>query len=107
MKTSNKAKYVVININSREIGRYILDGSRRIEEFSFKISGKEYSGKLKIDGKKIRLYRLSKEIVPQAIHADMGWIEKGYQMIVALPIKLTVQIETPITVKPEVDGVAY
>lgn len=107
VKETSADKYAVIKIDYKEIYRYELDGSKRIEKFSFKVNGKDYTGRLEIDGDRVRLYRLSKEILPLSIHADTGWIDKSYQMIVALPIKLTVQIESLMSIEPEFDGISY
>ena len=42
---------------------------------------------------KVMLHRLPEDIVPLSIHEDMGWISKPYEMIVALPVEMTISIE--------------
>lgn len=108
INNNNYAKYTVIKINNQKIARYRLTKQQQIAEFSFKVQEKEYSGQLEIAENKVRLHRLPEKIVPRAIHANMGWIEESYQMIVALPIKLTVEIETEQKNHPaQLDGVVY
>ena len=99
--------YAVIKIDNQEIQRFPLDGSSRTENFDFEIDDKEYSGRLIIDNQRVRLERLSEDILPLSIHSDTGWIKNQIQIIVALPIKLTVQIEALTETEFEYDGIAY
>ncbi|MEJ6952467.1 NusG domain II-containing protein [Natronospora cellulosivora (SeqCode)] len=100
-------KYAVVEIENQEIHRYHLDGRDRIEEFTFTVDGEEYIGRLEIEGERVRLQRLSREILPLAIHADTGWIENQHQIIVALPVRLTVQIVSEAREEAEFDGISY
>lgn len=62
--------------------------------FPFVHDGKSYTGILEMKGGAVRLHRLSEDIVPLGIHEDMGWIREPYEIIVALPIKLYVSVES-------------
>lgn len=98
-------KDVVITLADQEIYRYNLannDDLRRIK-FSFTYQGTEYQGFLRMKDSKVKLERLSKDISPLAIHAEMGWISEPYQMIVCLPIKLTVTIESDKPKQNDID----
>lgn len=88
-------KKIMIRVDGELIREIPLkvDGKTRFEEFSFSVGDKEYHGKLETKDGKVRLQRLPKEITPKAIHADMGWISKEHQMIVALPVKLVITVE--------------
>lgn len=70
-----------------------VDDKMRLEDFSFPVGEKEYHGQLETKDGRVRLKRLPKEITPKSIHADMGWISKEHQMIVALPVKLVITVE--------------
>lgn len=100
-------RYAVVEIDNQEICRYHLDGSKRIEEFTFTVDGEDYVGRLEIDGKRVRLQRLSKDILPLPIHSDTGWIEKQYEIIIALPVKLTVKIISETKEEEDFDGISY
>lgn len=102
-------KSAVIKIDNQEIQRFSLDGSSRTENFTFEIEEEQYNGELIIDNEQVRLKRLSKDILPLSIHADTGWIRNQIQIIVALPIKLTVQIEDNNENEndSEYDGISY
>ena len=54
------------------------------------------------------LHRLPEDIVPLSIHKDMGWISESYQMIIALPVKMYVAIESDTPPEKEMfDIIAY
>ena len=99
-------KEVVVTLQGQEIYRQKLSTSQQVKRanFQFIIDGEQYQGVLQMKQGKVRLERLNKEISPLSIHADMGWISKPYQMIVCMPIKLTVKIEEQgTTSQSEVD----
>lgn len=90
-----EGKEIVVVLDGKEIHRFPLEESPESEfiEFPFEIRGREYTGKLELKDGYVRLHRLSDEISPLSIHADMGWISEPYQMIVSLPIKMYITIE--------------
>ncbi|ADQ13592.1 NusG domain II-containing protein [Halanaerobium hydrogeniformans] len=100
-------KYAVVKINNQEVQRYQLDGSSRTEKFEIEVENEIYLGELVIDDESVRLKRLSKEILPLSIHSDTGWINNQFQTIIALPIKLTIEIETMEENDLEYDGIVY
>ena len=107
-RTSNQ-RDVVVRLEEEEIYREELRDASQEErsEFDFMIEGEEYQGVLRMKEGKVRLERLSEDISPLSIHADMGWISEPYQMIVCMPIRLTVEIETQEEVEEEVDVRTY
>ena len=88
-------KEVVVTLRGREIFRHRLIDSQQEQQvkFDFTVDGKQYQGTLRMKQGRVKLKRLSEEISPLPIHAEMGWISKPYQVIVCMPIKLTVKIE--------------
>lgn len=62
--------------------------------FPFVHDGKSYTGFLEMKDGAVRLHRLPEDIVPLGIHEDMGWIREPFEIIVALPIKLYVSVES-------------
>lgn len=96
LTSANAAKQVVVNIAGEEIARFPLIDSEdsQFKEVAFEIGGKEYIAKFEMKNGRVMLHRLPDEIVPLSIHKEMGWISESYQMIVALPIKMYVAIES-------------
>ncbi|SNS49998.1 hypothetical protein SAMN05446037_1011112 [Anaerovirgula multivorans] len=88
-------KEIVVYLDGNIIHRFPLIESPESEfiEFSFEINDSNYTGRLEMKDGYVRLHRLSDEISPLSIHADMGWIREPYQMIVSLPIKMYITVE--------------
>ncbi len=106
---ANDNKQVVITLEDKELYRYHLEENikeKRIN-FSFEIKEKKYQGTLRMKEGRVRLERLSEDISPLPIHAEMGWISEPYQMILCMPIKLAVTIESKNAENSKVDGVSY
>ncbi len=89
------SKTIVINVDGQIIDTFELENSKdtQLIDFDFIHENKTYNGKLETKDGRVRLLRLPKEITPQAIHSDMGWIDRPNQMIVALPVKLIITVE--------------
>ncbi|NBG88326.1 NusG domain II-containing protein [Isachenkonia alkalipeptolytica] len=86
---------VVVTLRGEEIYRFPLVESGHEEiPFDFEVDGQQYTGVLEMEDGAVRLQRLPEEILPLGIHRDMGWISREYEVIVALPIQMTVTIET-------------
>ncbi len=92
----------VVTLRGEVIHRFPLieDGHQEIP-FDFEVEGEQYTGVLEMEDGAVRLQRLPEEILPLGIHRDMGWIRREYEVIVALPIQMTVTIETS---EPELPG---
>ena len=88
-------KDVVITLDKQEIYRFDLENNSKLKkiEFDFMVDQTEYQGILKMRNGQVKLERLSEDISPLPIHANMGWISEPHQMIVCLPVKLAVTIE--------------
>lgn len=96
LTNANSAKQVVVNVAGEEIARFALINTPESEfkEIPFKINEKEYKARFEMKNGKVMLHRLPEDIVPLSIHRDIGWISESYQMIVALPVKMYVAIES-------------
>lgn len=97
-------KVAVVKIKDEVIFKYqINDDVDEVVPFEFEVKGKKYTGYLEIQNGAVRLQRLPEEIVPRGIHSDMGWIRSEYEIIVALPISMTVTIESNQSDNQEID----
>lgn len=84
---------LVVEQAGQELFRKDFPREDGIEEFSFRWQGDEYQARLEFENNRVRLHRLSKEVVPLDIHEQMGWIQRPGQMIVALPVQMVISIE--------------
>lgn len=84
---------LVVEQAGQELFREEFPREDGIEEFSFRWEGDQYQARLEFEDNRVRLHRLSKEIVPLDIHEQMGWIQRPGQMIVALPVQMVITIE--------------
>ncbi|MCC5909647.1 MAG: NusG domain II-containing protein [Clostridiaceae bacterium] len=95
LTSPGNGKMIMVHLNNEVIHQFPLVESDESEfiDFPFTVDGKEYTGRLEMKDGYVRLHRLPKDIVPLAIHADMGWIREPYQMIVSLPIRMYITVE--------------
>lgn len=97
-------KVAVVKIKDEVIFRHGIDENKdEIVPFEFEVKDNKYTGYLEIKDGAVRLQRLPEEIVPLGIHNDMGWINSEYEIIVALPISMTVTIESSQSENQEID----
>ena len=104
-------KTIVVTMDGEELHRFPMEdrGEPYYIDFPFTVGGEEYTGRLEVDGGAVRLHRLPEEVVPLAIHRDMGWISESYQMIIALPVRMYIKLEVDEDPEehPEIDVFAY
>ncbi len=98
LTSANSAKQVVVNVAGEEIARFALTNTSESEfkDVPFRINEREYTARFEMKNGKVMLHRLPEDIVPLGIHRDMGWISEPYQMIVALPVKMYVAVESNV-----------
>lgn len=90
------AKEIVIEKDGQEIYRKSMKEEEEYSvSFPFSHDGKDYEGNLIVRDGAVRLERLPEEIVPLPIHENMGWISNTHEIIVALPIKMVITVESP------------
>lgn len=80
IKVDNKVQKVIpLNIQDKS----------EIYKFNFK----DNVGYIEVKNGRVRMLEMDKEICPNAICSNTGWIDKSYQSIVCLPNKIVVTIE--------------
>ncbi|MCK8817980.1 NusG domain II-containing protein [Natroniella sulfidigena] len=104
-KEVDGSKDVVVTMDNEEVYRHELLETEELErvEFDFSFEGEKYQGVLLMQDGEVRLDRLSSEISPLPIHHEMGWISESYEMIVSMPIKMVVTVETVQETETEED----
>ena len=90
--TGNANEKVVINVHGKIINEIplIKDGKSKIYKFAFNGN----NGFIEIKNGSVRMLKMDEKICPKAICSTTGWISKKYQVIVCLPNKIEVNIES-------------
>ncbi|MFZ5968419.1 MAG: NusG domain II-containing protein [Bacillota bacterium] len=101
--TNSDQKYITINIDGKQVKKISMELSKegRIYEFAFN----DQTGFIEVKDGEVRMLEMPKEICPQKICSDTGWISKPYQSIVCLPNRIVVQIEQKSEM--ELDTISY
>jgi hypothetical protein len=91
IESNDENNNIVIKVDNNIIKEISLNNidSSKIYEFSFN----DNIGYVEVNNGRVRMLEMNKEICPNAICSDTGWIDKGYQSIVCLPNKIIVTIE--------------
>ncbi|OLS01968.1 hypothetical protein TICRE_21100 [Tissierella creatinophila DSM 6911] len=90
--TDSLGKDVIVRFDGIEIAKIPLKTDKQSTIYDFKFG--ENIGELEIFGDRVRMLPMDIKICPERICSDTGWIENSYQMIVCLPNKVIVTIET-------------
>ncbi|KPU44223.1 hypothetical protein OXPF_23910 [Oxobacter pfennigii] len=99
---SNK-KNVVIKVDDNVIKTLTVNEKtdNKIYDFQFKNN----TGYIELKDGKVRMLEMIKDICPEGVCSDTGWISKKYETIVCLPNKIIIFIEQ--NKEGDVDAVAY
>ncbi|KOA20384.1 hypothetical protein CLHOM_12030 [Clostridium homopropionicum DSM 5847] len=90
-KSNSQSSRIVIKVDNKLEKSIPLNnqGKSKIYEFNFN----KNIGYVEVENGRVRMLEMNKEICPNAICSDTGWIDKGYQSIVCLPNNIVVTIE--------------
>lgn len=91
LNKDNQNSNIVIMIENETVKSIPLknDSFSKVYEFSFNNN----IGYIEMKNGKVRMVEMDKEICPNGICSDTGWIDKSYQSIVCLPNKIIVSIQ--------------
>ncbi|GAB6086253.1 NusG domain II-containing protein [Alkaliphilus crotonatoxidans] len=109
LNTEAEGKKIIVNLDGEVIYTFPLVDSEESEliEFDFTYGSQEYTGTLEMKDGRVKLHRLPEGISPLSIHTDMGWISEPYQVIICLPIKLFITIETTTPEEQPFDIISF
>lgn len=81
-------KRIVIEVDGEKVKEIALSSTSadKIYEFNFK----DNVGYIEVKDGSVRMHEMDKEICPEGICSDTGWISKGYETIVCMPNKIVV-----------------
>lgn len=91
VKEDRKNTDIVIKIDNKVEKKVPLNKSSK--SITYQIDFNNNIGYIEVKDGKVRMLEMSKEICPNAICSDTGWIDKTYQSIVCLPNNIIVTIE--------------
>lgn len=91
LKTENQNGIIVIQVDNREEKKISLSDVKDGEIYAFNF--KNTIGYIEVNNGKVRMLEMTKEICPNAICSETGWIQSTNQSIVCLPNKIVVKIE--------------
>lgn len=100
--TKSIEKEINIHHNGKVIANIPLYIDKESKTYDFKFD--ENIGIIEIKEGQVRMLPMNKDICPEGICSDTGWIENSYETIVCLPNKIMVTIEMKET--QEIDIIA-
>lgn len=93
----------IAQYKNQEIENIDLTQENGIYTFSFDNNIAEYE----IENGKIRLHKMEKELCPNAICSDIGWIKYPDQVIVCAPNELIIKIQDNNNNQKDIDNIAF
>lgn len=84
-------RYANVNVNGSMAKKISIENTKEVKTYEFQFDN--YRGTIEVKNGAVRMLEMSKDVCPESICSDTGWIEKKYQSIVCLPNKIVVSIE--------------
>lgn len=82
---------IVVKVDNKVVKEIKLDNIATSKTYEFNFN--DHTGYIEVKDGKVRMLEMDKEICPNAICSDTGWINKSYQTIVCLPNNIIVTLE--------------
>lgn len=96
-------KYVVISANGKEVEKILVPQNDRNKIVEFAFEGGV--GSIEINEGAVRMLEMDRDICPEGICSDTGWITRKHQTIICLPNKIAVSFEGQSD--DGLDGISY
>jgi hypothetical protein len=95
------SKTLMVTVEGKLVKQIAMSNetSNKIYEFKFQ----DNTGYIEIKDGAVRMLEMNRDICPEAICSDTGWISKGYESIICLPNKIVVSFENAQS--DSVDGI--
>jgi len=90
--TSNNNEKVIIQVQGQIIKKIPLNKYEKSKTYKFVFNGN--NGYLEIKNGAVRMLEMDRKICPKKVCSLTGWVNKKYQVIVCLPNKIIVSIES-------------
>jgi len=98
-KSNHQTSNIVINVDNKVVKKIPMNNSNESKRSDFNFNN--HTGYIEAKNGRVRMLEMSKELCPNGICSDTGWIDKTYQSIVCLPNKIIITIEGGM--KSEID----
>jgi hypothetical protein len=89
--TTDENRVIVIAVDNKVAKTIPMTNLSESSTYEFKFNNN--IGYVEVKDGKVRMLKMDKEICPDVICSETGWIDKAYQSIVCLPNKIVVTIE--------------
>lgn len=83
---------VIVQVEGKQVAKFHLNMDKQPKNYDFKFG--EHIGTLQMQEGRVRILPMNLDICPGKVCSDTGWIQESYQMIVCLPNKIMVTIES-------------
>lgn len=90
-KSNHQNSNIIIRVDNKVVKKIPMNNSNESKSYDFNFNHE--IGHLEAKNGSVRMLEMSKELCPNGICSDTGWISKTYQSIVCLPNKIIVTIE--------------
>lgn len=83
---------VIVQVDGNQVAKFHINMDKQPRNYDFKFG--ENTGTIQMQEGRVRMLPMDLDICPGKVCSDTGWIQKSYQMIVCLPNKIMVTIES-------------
>jgi hypothetical protein len=90
-KSNHQNGFIVIQVDNQVTKKIELNYSSEVKTYDFNFHGN--TAYLETKNGSVRLLEMSKELCPNSICSDTGWINQPYQSIVCLPNQIIITIQ--------------
>lgn len=92
LKESNKEnRRIVIEVDNKVQKSILLNYEEKSEIYKFNFD--KNIGYIEVLNGRVKMLEMNKDICPNAVCSDTGWIDTSYQSIVCIPNKIVVTIQ--------------
>ncbi len=96
-------KYVIVSVNGRAIEKIRVSKNEKNKIVEFEFEGGV--GSIEINEGAVRMLEMDRNICPEGICSNTGWITRKHQTIICLPNKIAVSFDSQSD--DGLDGISY
>lgn len=90
-KSNHQNAMIVVKVDNQEVKKIQLNYASDLKTYEFNFQGN--TAYLETQNGSVRLLEMSRELCPNAICSETGWINQSYQSIVCLPNQIIITLE--------------
>ncbi|HZK55011.1 MAG TPA: NusG domain II-containing protein [Desulfosporosinus sp.] len=77
-KSNPQTSKIIISVDNKVVKKIAMNNSDEVKKFDFNFNN--HIGYIETQNGKVRILEMSKELCPNSICADTGWIDQTYQL---------------------------